>query len=40
MQNIAAGWDQAMTTLGLTRPYDTLRSAMGQFLDCHWENRP
>jgi hypothetical protein len=38
MQNIATGWDQAMTTLGLTRPYDTLRSGMGHFLDCHWGN--
>ena len=40
LQNIAAGWDQAMTTLGLTRPYDTLRSGMGHFLDSHWENGP
>jgi hypothetical protein len=38
MQNIATGWDQAMTALGLTRPYDTLRSAMSHFLDCHWGN--
>ena len=39
-QNFAAGWDQAMTTLGLTRPYDTLRSTMGHFLDCRWDNGP
>jgi hypothetical protein len=37
-QNFASGWDQTMAALGLVRPYETLRSAMSQFLDCRWEN--
>jgi hypothetical protein len=40
VQNIAAGWDQAVAALGFVRLHDTLRSATGHLLNCQWDNCP
>jgi len=36
LRDVAGAWDQAMGTLGLTRPHEALRAAMQRFLDWQW----
>jgi hypothetical protein len=36
VRNIAGAWDGAMETLGLTKPHEDLRAAMGRALDWQW----
>ena len=35
-QALAAQWDDAMASLGLTRPHDTLRALIRRLLDAQW----
>jgi hypothetical protein len=36
VRGIAVSWDEAMETLGLVRPHETLRAAMGRLLNWQW----
>src|SRR5438067_10243520 len=35
-QALATQWDDAMASLGLTRPHDALRALIRRFLDAQW----
>ncbi|HZK89208.1 MAG TPA: hypothetical protein VFC56_03580 [Stellaceae bacterium] len=36
LRSIAGAWDEAMETLGIVRPHETLRAAMSRLLDWQW----
>src|SRR5712691_9245816 len=39
LQHAATEWDETMTTLGLTRPHEALRSTIARLLDWEWPGR-